>query len=155
MQYRSFLDVWHKCLPHIIFMTPRTDVCESCENYRVAIRQAVTEFDKKRLLAEFSAHVEVAQKECDAYLAAIEKAAAATSEGNVPSFTHITFDFAQQVFLPYHARQVGPLYYKVPLRVQKVGIRDSQPLNEKETISDLIILKSMARKSPVVWSEQK
>ena len=25
--YRSFVDVWHKCMPQIRFMTPRTDVC--------------------------------------------------------------------------------------------------------------------------------
>ncbi len=143
MQYRSFLDTWHQCVPHIVFMTPRTDVCQSCENYRVAIQRAVTEADKKRLLGEFSAHLELAQKERDAYLLAIKKSkesSAAAGEGNTPTFSHLTFDFAQQVFLPYHARQVGPLYYKVPMRVQIFGICDSQPLqvnylfNEKETI---------------------
>ena len=143
IQYRSFIDTWHKCVPHIVFMTPRTDVCQYCENYRIAIQQAVTEDDKKKLLAEFSEHLEVAQKERDCYLASIKnskEACAAAGEGNIPSFTHLTFDFAQQVFLPYHARQVGPLYYKVPMRVQIFGICDSQPLqmnylfNEKETI---------------------
>ena len=38
MQYRSFIDAWHSCLPHIVFMTPRTDVCEMCENYRTNIQ---------------------------------------------------------------------------------------------------------------------
>ena len=131
IQYRSFIDAWHKCVPHIVFMTPRTDVCQYCENYRIAIQQAVTEDDKKKLLAEFSEHLEVAQKERDCYLASIKnskEACAAAGEGNNASFTHLTFDFAQQVFLPYHARQVGPLYYKVPMQVQIFGICDSQPL---------------------------
>ena len=26
-QYRSFIDVWHKCIPEIQIMSPRTDVC--------------------------------------------------------------------------------------------------------------------------------
>ena len=144
MEYRSFIDTWHKCLPHIVFMTPRTDVCQKCENFRVAIKQAVSEDEKKQLLSDFSAHLEVAQKERDEYLAAIKKskeAASAASETNsIPAFTHLTFDFAQQVFLPYHARQVGPIYYKVPMRVQIFGICNSEPhqvnylFNEKETI---------------------
>ena len=102
------------------------------------------EGDKKKLLTDLSAHLEVAQKKRDAYLAAIKKckeaAVAVEKNNNIPIFAHITFDFAQQVFLPYHARQVGPLYYKVLMRVQIFGICDSQPLqinylyNEKETI---------------------
>jgi hypothetical protein len=144
MQYRSFIDAWHQCLPHIVFMTPRTDVCQTCENYRISIQRAMSEDEKKKLLSEFSTHLEVAQKEREMYLAAIkrskEAAVSACENNSVPTFTHITFDFAQQVFLPYHARQVGPLYYKVPMRVQIFGICDSQPLqinylfNEKETI---------------------
>ena len=47
MQYRSVLDVWHACVPHIIFMTPRTDVCQKCEDFRIAIQRAVSEDDKK------------------------------------------------------------------------------------------------------------
>ena len=144
MHYRSFIDSWHQCVPHIIFMTPRTDVCQRCENFRISIQRAVSEECKKTLLAEFSMHLEVAQKERDTYLLAIKKskeaAASASEKNSIPTFTHITFDFAQQVFLPYHARQVGPLYYKVPMRVQIFGICDSQPhqinylFNEKETI---------------------
>ncbi len=71
MQYRSFIDAWHQCLPHIVFMTPRTDVCQTCENYRINIQRAMSEDEKKRLLSEFSMHLEVAQKERDTYLAAI------------------------------------------------------------------------------------
>ena len=62
-------------------------------------------------------HLEEAQKERDVYLAAIEKAKKAGTSQE-PNFGHFTFDFAQQVFIPYHSRQMGPLYYKVPLRVQ-------------------------------------
>ena len=144
MQYRSFIDAWHKCVPHIIFMTPRTDVCQKCENYRITIQRAVSEDEKKRLLTEFSTHLEVAQKERNFYLATIKKskeaALTACETNNVPAFAHLTFDFAQQVFLPYHARQVGPIYYKVPMRVQIFGICNSEPhqvnylFNEKETI---------------------
>ena len=46
----------------------------------------------------------------------------ANSTSEQPDYVHYTFDFAQQVFLPYHSRQVGPLYYKVPVCVQIFGI---------------------------------
>ena len=118
MQYRTFLNTWHQCIPHIVFMTPRTDVCHYCEDYRTAIQGAVTDSAKTTLVTQFGKHLEEAQKERDAYLAAIEKLK------QEPNFGHYTFDFAQQVFIPYHSRQVGPLYYKVPLRVQIFGICD-------------------------------
>ena len=117
-----FLNTWHQCLPHILFMTPRTDVCHYCEGYRIEIQHAFTESKKENLLHRFKTHLEDAQKERDAYLAAIEQSKHANSTSEQPDYVHYTFDFAQQVFLPYHSRQVGPLYYKVPLRVQIFGI---------------------------------
>ena len=141
MEYRSFLDTWHQCLPHIVFMTPRCDVCKLCEDHRSSIQNAVTEGEKQQRLAEFSLHLEDAQKERDAYLTAIEKAKVSSGPTGGKRFCHITFDFAQQVFLPYHARQVGPLFYKVPFRVQIFGVcNDAVPLqmnylfSEKEAI---------------------
>ena len=37
-------------------------------------------------------------------------------------YGHYTFDFAQSVHLPYHTKQVGPLYFTLPLKVQLFGI---------------------------------
>ena len=37
MQYRSFRDVWHACVPHIIFTTPWTDVCQKCEDFCIVV----------------------------------------------------------------------------------------------------------------------
>ena len=96
MQYRSFLDMWHQCIPHVVFMTPRTDVCHFCEDYRITIQRAI---GKKGLLAEFTKYLEEAQKEHDFYLAAIEKLKLALAASNAqPAFAHVTFDFAQQAF---------------------------------------------------------
>ena len=53
MQYRSFVDVWHKCIPEIQFMTPRTDVCAICEKFRCNIRTTTTESEKVSLTAVF------------------------------------------------------------------------------------------------------
>ena len=39
-----------------------------------------------------------------------------------PSCSHYTFDFAQQLQVPYHSRKVGSIYFKVPLKVQLFGV---------------------------------
>lgn len=36
------------------------------------------------------------------------------SDSDKLAYGHVTFDFAQQTTTPYHARQVGFLYFKVP-----------------------------------------
>ena len=35
---------------------------------------------------------------------------------------HYTFDFAQALAVPHHARQEGPLYFLTPLKVQLFGV---------------------------------
>ena len=54
---------------------------------------------------------------------------------------HYTFDFAQNVCLPYTAHQVGPLYFKTPRKVQIFGVNSeglpkqvNYLLDEAETI---------------------
>ena len=55
-------------------MTPHTDVCHYCENFRVLIKDAVVESEKIRLSTEFKEHVTCAQGERDFYLGSIKKA---------------------------------------------------------------------------------
>ena len=43
----------------------------------------------------------------------------------MPELTHLTFDFAQPVELPYHFRQMGPLYFKDVFRCQLFGKSDT------------------------------
>ena len=98
------------------------DLCEKYKDYHITIQQAVSEDEKKMLLSEFFTHLEVAQKECNLYLATVKKskeaALAACETNNVPASAHLTFDFVQQdlVILPYHARQVGPIYARTNIR---------------------------------------
>ena len=120
-KYHAFRAIWLRCVPHIKFMTPRTDVCHYCEDFRVGIVAAVTESDKTKLAHDFQKHVEEAQKEREYYLTCIRRAEESTALGT-PQYCHYTFDFAQVLQVPYHARQVGPLYFKIPLKVQLFGV---------------------------------
>ena len=141
--YSVFKSVWHQCMPHVRFMTPRTDVCGVCEDMRHCIQSALTEDEKIAATSQFRVHIENAQDEREHYkmktISAKEEYDAFRRDSNLPTCSfgqclrpcsvamrkcHYTFDFAEQLHLPNHARQVGPLYFKVPYRVQLFGVCD-------------------------------
>ena len=74
--YKSFVSVWQRYLPDIVFMTPRSDVCTTCEKFRIQIRDATHEEDKMELSERFASHVELAQKEREYYLTSMKEAEA-------------------------------------------------------------------------------
>jgi len=44
-------------------------------------------------------------------------------------FTHVTFDYSQNVSLPHFSRQMGPLYFLTLRKIQIFGVRlDAEPL---------------------------
>ena len=92
-------------------MTPRTDVCGICEGFQTQLKDATREEKKVKLTATFTNHLEAAQEEWDYYLTSM-KEAATTLADNQDTPLDYTFDFAQCVHIPHHARQVGPLYFK-------------------------------------------
>ena len=122
-------------MPHLKVMMPRTDCCAKCEKFRIQITNALTEDEKLTANVNFGNHLAVAQREREHYQEATRKAkdeltlspdlgtpgahAACSSDLRC---VHYTFDYAQQVTLPCQSRQVGPLYFKVPYRVQLFGI---------------------------------
>jgi hypothetical protein len=160
--YSLFKSVWHQCMPHVRFMTPRTDVCAVCEDMRQNVQCAVTEEEKVSAMTSFQQHIESAQNERTYYksitVAAKEEYDVFRTNGQIAECSykrclsacsvpmlkcHYTFDFAEQLHLPNHARQVGPLYFKVPYRVQLFGVCDEarpQQINylfrEKDTIGE-------------------
>ena len=95
-------------------MTPWSDVCTKCESSRFKLKNAVWE---EELSADFTLHVSVAQQERDYYLDCMKKAEAELAQvsgtRSKPKYAHYTFDFAEQVHIPYHSCQVGPIYFKV------------------------------------------
>ncbi|XP_062575096.1 uncharacterized protein LOC134237029 [Saccostrea cucullata] len=150
----TFKDVWLRCIPHIKISTPRTDVCHICERHRNAIRLAVGDVEKLRCTTAFQDHLQRAAKEKQAYQQAVMESMTEIENvrrGYGPSIpcsspytkVHYTFDFSQQMFIPHHARQMGPLYFLVPRKVQLFGVRvDGVPrqynylINENETIGE-------------------
>lgn len=155
----SFKDVWLKCTPHIKISNPRTDVCHLCEKHRNAIiREAFGDAEKLEATINFPDHLQMAAREKRAYQEAV--ADSVTELQNITrgygpvdpcskpyTKVHYTFDFSQQMFLPHHSRQMSPLYFLVPRKVQLFGVRvDGIPrqynylVDENETIGILLFL---------------
>ena len=148
----SFKDVWLRCTPHIRISTPRTDVCHICEKHRSAIKEAVGDAEKLQSTIAFQDHLQDAAREKLAYQQAVKESLEELKDvhrgyGPIPSTStqytkvHYTFDFSQQMFIPHHARQMGPIYFLVPRKVQLFGVRvDGVPrqynylIDENETI---------------------
>jgi len=60
-QYRSFIDIWHKCIPEIQITSPRTDISAVCDEYRDKIKTAVLEYDKISFTSQFADHLSQVQ----------------------------------------------------------------------------------------------
>ena len=130
----SFQDIWRSCCAHILIPNPRKDVCHTCEKLKDKVQVAMTPEDKVAASNNLIQHVKEAT---DARLVYNENVKAARSEmsnfdaamgGQVLSCTkdlfnvHYTFDYAQPVTLPQHARQAGPIYFETPRKVQIFGV---------------------------------
>lgn len=74
LKYKLFTSVWKRCLPDIVFMTPRSDVSAICEEFRILIRDASCEDDKVKFSTEFASHVRIAQEGREYYLTSMKKA---------------------------------------------------------------------------------
>ena len=102
LKYKSFVNVWKQCLPDIVFMTPRFDVCARCEQFRFQLREATCENNKIRVASEFANHVELAQQERNYYVTSMKRSESVLSialANGSPLTTPITRLTLQNKFL--------------------------------------------------------
>ena len=142
---RVVYDIWNQCCGHIQIASPRHDVCAKCKKSRKKISDSVSEEDIMQSTREMQGHVSLAQSERVVYQQCITEAKSEAEDKGLGQLirplpvmstdyqsVHYTFDFAQNVCIPHHARQMGPLYFLTPRKVQVFGFRNdsaSQQLN--------------------------
>ena len=124
----TFKRLWKANIPDICIMKQRSDVCARCDRLRENVRHAKTEEITRLAMEQLSAHIQEADDERQYYNKSISDArdelSQTTDTDRQASSTHITFDFAQQLELPQHTRQVGLLYFKSRFKIQLFGICD-------------------------------
>ena len=47
LRYRSFCNIWHELTPQIGFMSPRSDLCDTCHKFRNEIHSCKDEKERK------------------------------------------------------------------------------------------------------------
>ena len=140
----TFRNIWRACLSHIKIATPRDDVCATCEKIRKRIMDAVTEDEKLEAAQSYEEHIISAQNEREVYNGCLQRARDSHLNNAVDArdkYVHYTFDFSQNVSLPHHSRQMGPMYFASLRKIQIFGFRiDGIPeqlnflVDENETI---------------------
>ena len=122
---RKFESLWCQLVPHISLMKPKTDLCETCHlNITRVLRSAnLAESVKSDQLKNAQHHLDLAKQERMFYneecLKAMEEL---KNNPSSPKFTHLSFDFAQQLHYPNSPQQVGALYFLTPHKCQLFGV---------------------------------
>ncbi|XP_060577599.1 uncharacterized protein LOC132734769 [Ruditapes philippinarum] len=131
----TFKCVWKQCLPHIKIMTAKDDVCHKCEIIRKRVADAINEMDKLEAANDLREHIQDAQRERQVYRQTIEEAREEMRHTSVTvnrpaqpctsdlSKVHYTFDYSQNVTIPHHSQQMGPLYFVTGRKIQIFGVR--------------------------------
>jgi hypothetical protein len=129
----TFRKIWKLLIPSLQFMSPKSDLCETCELMKLDI-QYITEHEKKLEITEkYLNHLNRAKQERDYYNDNIK---CAVEDGkrnpNTSGFqilfksfegsAHIAYDWAQNVQVPYSPQQIGSIFFKSPRKVHLFGV---------------------------------
>ena len=135
VQCTCFKDTWKSVCPHVQVSKPRSDVCHECEIGRKEVGYARGEEDTLALTESLARHINRAKEGREYYNkcirdAQLERELTSDSaplfppEPNTVPLTavHYTFDYAQNIGIPHHSRQMGPLYFLTPRKIQIFGV---------------------------------
>ncbi|CAG8719812.1 44678_t:CDS:2, partial [Gigaspora margarita] len=96
--YKSFVRIWKELLSHIKFVTPGTDLCETCEMLKAEIRRANYNEEKELIQKRLYNHKQKAEIEREYY-------------HNINKYN-----------MPYSPQQIGTSYFKSALQAHIFGI---------------------------------
>lgn len=131
--YQTFRRIWVERFPNIVFSKTKSDLCMTCEDNKKLINASIASGDeeyKLECLARAEKHLLAAKRERDYYRESIQQSTESyqrTSARRVKGrrkglVMHYSWDFAQQLHVPYEDHQVGPLYFKSPRVAQLFGV---------------------------------
>ena len=148
VKYVSFIRLWRRYCSNIKIQPARSDLCDKCDQMLVTLRHSLSDEQRKTINVNYNQHLIKAKAFRDAYNANIEEAEKEWGRkrqkerdqilGHLESralmvpFTsqalHLdmqmqySFDYCQQVSLPYSSQQRGTFYFRTPRKVQVFGV---------------------------------
>lgn len=128
-----FYQVWSVFCQNVVIQLSRSDLCALCQQSQMSFAKMrnLPEDEKLELVKKCQDHLLLVKKEREHYKSVI---ASCKSQSNCPNelglhgiccFSgkrHISFDFAQQIHLPFDSQQVGPIYFLTGYKVGLFGV---------------------------------
>ena len=115
IKFTTFWRLWNQLTPHIKFLKSSSDLCETCETFRLELKTSNNDATVE-IQFKFDEHLAAAACERQHYNKIIENCK------NDLTSTHICYDWAQSVSAPYSPQQVGSIYFKTPFKINIFGI---------------------------------
>ena len=146
VKYSTFVQLWHTHCKSIKIQPSRSDLCDSCDKMLVELRHSLSEETRRELNVKYVQHNRKAKLLRDHYNANITKSRrewrALSVEHRLqilsnlksglprfisgqlaPSFVmQYSFDYCQQLTIPYSSQQRGSIYFRTPRKVQVFGV---------------------------------
>jgi len=146
ISYHTFCRLWKQMTPHIKFISPRTDLCDKCDELKNSIAYANTQSHTEQLVEEYNNHCSVAHTARQLYCSQIKTAkkeweryskeertlflaSLSTLKSHKQQKTcskditmHYSFDFAQQIYYPFSNQQRSKEYFKTARKCQIFGV---------------------------------
>ena len=138
LKYDAFRKLWHQLTSYIQIMSPRTDLCDTCQHFRNGLQyNARKEEEARDLLKKYKEHLVKAKLERNYYNKNTKLAEEQRKLVNellitrgkadycsVDATAHYSYDWAQNVHIPHSDQQVSKIYYLSPRKVHLFGIQD-------------------------------
>jgi hypothetical protein len=139
LKYDAFRKLWHQLAPYIQIMSPRTDLCDTCQHLRNDLQfKARKEEEARDLLKKYKEHLAKAKLERNYYNKNTKLAEEhrklidqnySAVEDRIPycstdAVAHYSYDWAQNVHVPHSDQQIGKVYYLSARKVHLFGIQN-------------------------------
>ena len=144
LPYSSFTELWRELLPNICIQKPRSDLCSVCKLDTMALSKlrSLDEDKRKELLERNMQHLNLVDRERQFYKTNIDhaKESVENAYNSTPTLNksapctfsgtnHYSFDYFQQVHIPWDPDQVGALYFLTPYKIGLFGVM-CEPLSK-------------------------
>ena len=147
VNYISYITLWHRYCSNIKIQPAHSDLCDKCDQMLVSLRHSFSDEKCKEKNDKYNQHfikakafrdsyntnIEDAekrwgrkrQKDCDQILGCLDsriQLSPFTSHAYLDIQMQYSFDYCQQVSLPYSSQQRGTFYFRTPRKVQVFGV---------------------------------
>ncbi|KAG9285729.1 hypothetical protein G9A89_001617 [Geosiphon pyriformis] len=134
LNYDAFRKLWHQLTLHIQIMSPRTDLCDTCQNLQNDLQFKAYHLAKAKLEKNYyNKNTKLAEqrKLVNQHSPTHVKA----QYRSVDATVYYSYDWAQNVHVPHSDQQIGKVYYLSARKMHLFGIQDEV---FREQINDVV-----------------